>query len=176
MEVKVESEDQNLQSNHLVRKSRPKSIRFRCGECEKTYSLRVNLLRHQRHEHQETYGTEVCGDCGKRYRNLQLHRNRVHGADTPEHELRERARDDMTLLTVQNFKNQDACLATQYQALHNDAEQILLTLPNVSNNTEMHENISRALRSMLKPSIEHLERILNLEMLRIVTELHKMTN
>ncbi len=176
MEVKVESEDQNLQSDHLVRTSHPKCLRFRCGECEKTYSLRVNMLRHQRHQHPDTYGKEVCGDCGKRFLNLLLHRNRAHGADTPEYELRERARDDMTLLTVQNFKNQDACLATQYQVLHNDAEQILLTLPCVSNNAEAPENISRMLRSMLKPFIEHLERILNLEMLRIVAELHKMTN
>ena len=166
MEMKVEPEDQSLQS------VRVDNNRCTCGECGRSYSQQVNLLRHQLHEHQDTYGTEVCEDCGKWYRNLKLHRNRAHGIDTSEHELRERARDDITILTVRNFKNQDACLATQYQALHNDAEQILLTLPGVSNNAEAHANISSTLISLLVPSIEHLERILNLEMVRIVTELH----
>ena len=150
-----------------------------CSICGQRFANKSNLNRHVKRFHQKrVYLEEERVDCEEGGDESCSTPALVEEMDSREvgHELRERARDEITILTVRNFKNHDACLAAQYQTLHNDAEQILLTLPSVSNNAEAHENISRMLRSMLKPSIEHLERILNLEMLRIVTELHKMIN
>ena len=80
-------------------------------------------------------------------------------------------REDMMNATAQMLIQINESLVQSYEQLHREAEQLLLTLPSGSDIVDGRKDVGDNVRKILKPSIDYLIKMNNVEMIRLVNRL-----
>ena len=80
-------------------------------------------------------------------------------------------RENMMNAAAQIFSQINESLAESYAQLHREAEDLLLTLPSGPDIIDGRKDVGDNLRKILKPSIDYLTKMNNVEMIRLVNRL-----
>ena len=77
-------------------------------------------------------------------------------------------RENMMNAAAQIFSQINESLAQSYEQLHTEAEELLLTLPSGPDIIDGRRDVGDNVRKILKPSIDYLTKMNNVEMIRLV--------
>lgn len=80
-------------------------------------------------------------------------------------------RENMMNAAAQIFSQINESLVQSYEQLHREAEELLLTLPSGPDIIDGRKDVGDNLRKILKPSIDYLTKMNNVEMIRLVNRL-----
>ncbi len=177
-------------------------LKYQCETCMTTYGSISTLRRHRLKVHQG-YGNEYCNDCQLWFVNLNQHRTKVHGerlrkfeckrcmrkfewvgerdahesnftnCKTVESELvNKQMMEDVMDLAVQHFEQIEVDVSFRYQMLHDAIENSMGT----DSYFNSGETVSDKVRSILTPSFQYLERLHNIELIRLGSVLRSEVN
>ena len=76
-------------------------------------------------------------------------------------------RENKMNATAQMFIQINESLVQSYEQLHREAEELLLTLPSGPDIIDGRKNVGDNVRKILKPSIDYLTKMNNVEMIRL---------
>ena len=166
--------------------------------CKTSYGSLSTFRRHRLKVHQG-YGNKYCVDCRLWFVNLKQHRTKVHGEGLRKFECRrcmkkfewvgerdahmrnftncktvvnKQTMEDVITLAVQHFKQIKADVSFRYQMIHDAIENSMGT----DSYFNSGETVSDKVRSILTPSFQYLERIHNIELIRLGSVLHSEVN
>ncbi len=80
-------------------------------------------------------------------------------------------RENMMNAAAQIFSQINESLVQSYEQLHRVEEELLLTLPSGPDIIDGRKDVGDNLRKILKPSIDYLTKMNNVEMIRLVNRL-----